>query len=157
MAIRLLKASWAGLVAVAVGGLKPPVLSLPEVLVDSGVFRPEAKGEGVGWSEGKEGYALDGFIGGFFCEVLDVADADQSMPARSSIVAADEVEVVYAEVERPMLGYLVDSKASKHVMYGMVCRCRGAHEQRSRNESIWEVYYYTCRSACWPLVACRGR
>lgn len=52
MVIRLLKASWAGLEAA--GGLKAPVLILPDVLVDSGVFRPEAKGEGVGWSEGKE-------------------------------------------------------------------------------------------------------
>lgn len=54
MLIRLLKASWAGLDAPEVGGLKPPVLTLPEVLVDNGVFRPEAKGEGVGWSDGKE-------------------------------------------------------------------------------------------------------
>lgn len=90
MLIRLLKASWAGLDAAAAGGLKPPVLILPEVLVDSGVFRPEAKGEGVGWSEGKEEYALEGFIGGFFWDGLDVADEDQSMPARSSILP-DEV------------------------------------------------------------------
>lgn len=84
MVIRLLKASWAGLEAA--GGFKAPVLILPDVSVDSGVFRPEAKGEVVGWSEGKEEYAPVGFKGGFFWDGLAVADADQSMPARSSML-----------------------------------------------------------------------
>lgn len=57
--------------------------------MDKGVLRPEAKGEVVGWREGKEAKALGGFLGGFlFWEVvlLDEVEVDQSMPARSSIV-----------------------------------------------------------------------
>lgn len=89
MVIRLLNASWAGFVVAGVGGLKPPVATLPDTLVDKGVFRPEEKGEGVGWRDGKEGNALEVFIGGFFWDVLDGAELDQSMPARSSIFTGD--------------------------------------------------------------------
>lgn len=83
---RLLKASLAGLLAAGVGALKPPPAGWPDVLEDRGVLRPEAKGDGVGWIGGNEENALEVFKGGFFWEVLVEAEADQSIPARSSMV-----------------------------------------------------------------------
>lgn len=133
MLIRLLKASWAGLEAAAAGGLKAPVLVFPEVLVDNGVFRPEANGEGVGWREGKEENALEEFMMGFFWDVLDVADADQSMLARSSISSSEVV-----------VGFRVSC------LFDSLGTCQGIQEQ-CWNERV-------CRRllelGCWPLVAC---
>lgn len=85
--------------------------ALPEALVDNGVFRPEAKGEGVGCRVEKAPNALDGFIGGFLvAELVDVAVFDQSMPARSSIVTRLDL---LGEKE---LRNLVYSKTSEHII-----------------------------------------
>lgn len=84
MAIRLLKASWAGLAGA--GALEPAAESWPEACEDRGVFRPELTGDGVGWREGKEANALEEFMGGFFWLEVDEVEVDQSMPARSSIL-----------------------------------------------------------------------
>lgn len=69
--------------AAAAGALRA---ALPDAVLDNGVFRPDAKGEGVGWSDGKDPKALEGFMGGFLVELLDEVVLDQSIPARSSIV-----------------------------------------------------------------------
>lgn len=88
--MRLLKASWAGLLAAAAdaaGALKGTFFAaLPDAVVDNGVFRPDAKGEEVGWRDGKAPKALEVFMGGFLVGLLDEVGFDQSMPARSSIV-----------------------------------------------------------------------
>lgn len=85
--MRLLKASWVGLaVAAAVEGLRAALPAVPDAVLDNGVFRPVANGEGVVWRDGKAPKALEGFMGGFLVGLLDEVVLDQSMPARSSIV-----------------------------------------------------------------------
>lgn len=91
--MRLLKASWPGLLAAAAAGALDGMFlaALPEAVVDNGVFRPEAKGEGVGWRDEKAPKALEGFMGGFLMLLVDEVGFDQSMPARSSIVTLNLV------------------------------------------------------------------
>lgn len=107
---RLLKASLAGLLATGMGALAPA--SWPEVLDDRGVLRPEANGDGLGWIGGKAEKALEVFMGGFFWALLDEveAGADQSMPAKSSMV------FILSLGEKTVLGDLVYSKTTKHVI-----------------------------------------
>lgn len=100
--------------AAAAGALKAALPALPEAELDNGVFRPEAKGEGVGWRDEKAPNALEGFIGGFLVGLLDEVVLDQSMPAKSSIVT---LVLFGLPIGESRLRNIIQSEAHEHIRY----------------------------------------